>query len=205
MRGIGDPLIHAEGFHIINLFFIWKSNVPLNCLLSLKWWHTGGESVEMVFCEVSSSPIKLFRYFGFQNDMYCYLTALVERIVDRHVTYCSTNDKHTLLKTPSLAVISRFMNVVSLWKWSHLCMGRLKYLKKCVGVKSSALTSDWTLWSVVVWANCNRLDGQERREKPSKQSSDAYWGNTHKQMKRSWDFGFISAFVPAIVHYQAVN
>lgn len=93
MRGIGDPLIQAECFHIINLFFIWKSNVPLNCLLSLNWWHTGGTSVEKVFCEVSSSLIKVFRYFGFQNDIYCYLTTLVERIVDRHVTYYSRNDK----------------------------------------------------------------------------------------------------------------
>lgn len=55
-------------------------------------------------------------------------------------------------------------------------------------VKSSGLTSDWSLWFVVVWGIFKRLDPKERRAKPSKRSSDAYW-RKDTQMKRSWALG----------------
>lgn len=55
-------------------------------------------------------------------------------------------------------------------------------------VESSGLTSDWSLWLVVVWAIFKRLDPKERRQNPSKRSSDAYW-RKDTQMKRSWALG----------------
>lgn len=150
---------------------------------------------------------KSFQVLGFQNDIYCYLTALVERIVDRHVTYYSRNYKHTILKTPSLAVISRFMNVVSLWKWSHLCMGRLKYLKKLNVWELRAHLPQTELCGQLWCEQIARDSTAKNAEKNHQNRALMHTEETHRQMKRSWDFGWISAFahIPGIIHYQAVN
>ena len=105
------------------------------------------------------------------------------------------NKKHIKTGTHATHYQARYHTHMT-WHDEQIVISRWRVKHEWQVVKCSGLTWDCCLWSVVVYGASKGLDPDiwctgERKEKPSKRSSDTYWGkhtDTHTEISKWFNF-----------------